>query len=360
MRGSEEKQVDAFSYVSMEDRILAKHPIRPFKKMVNEILSDMDTDLDGLYADSGRPSIAPEYLLRASILQILYSVRSERQLMDQIDFNILFRWFVGLSIDAPVWDHSTFTKNRDRLLESDIARLFFAKVVERARKKRFLSDDHFTVDGTLIEAWASMKSFQPKDNDGNKGSPGGGDRNPDVDFRGQARSNETHESTTDGDARLYKKSKGSESKLAYLGHVLMENRNGLAVDVEVTLAGGTAERDAAKTMVGRLEGRNRRTLGADKGYDAAEFAADLREMKITPHIAQRKGGKSVDGRTTRHKGYAVSQRKRKRVEEIFGWAKTVALIRKAKVRGIANIDWVFTMSIAVFNLVRMRNMEAEA
>ena len=363
MRGTEEKQIEAFSYVSMEDRIPERHPIRPFRKMVNEILKDMDKDLDGLYADSGRPSIAPEYLLRASILQILYSVRSERQLMDQIDFNILFRWFVGLGIDAPVWDHSTFTKNRDRLLESEIARLFFAKVVERARKKRFLSDEHFTVDGTLIEAWASMKSFQPKGGEGGKDGPGpqgGGDRNPDVDFRGQARSNDTHASTTDPEARLYKKTRGSESKLAYLGHVLMENRNGLAVDVEVTRAGGTAERDAAVTMVGRLGGRRRRTLGADKGYDAADFARELRERGITPHIALRKGGTSVDGRTTRHEGYQVSQRKRKRVEEIFGWAKTVGLIRKAKMRGKAKVEWLFTMSIAVFNLVRMRNLEAEA
>lgn len=358
MRGMEEKQIDAFSYVSMEDRIPAKHPIRPFRDMVNEILAGMDEDFDRLYAISGRPSIAPEYLLRASVLQILYSVRSERQLMDQIDFNILFRWFVGLGMDAPVWDHSTFTKNRDRLLESDIARLFFAKVVERAKKKRFLSDEHFTVDGTLIEAWASMKSFQPKGEDSAGPSSKGGDRNPDVDFKGQPRSNDTHESKTDGEARLYKKSKGSESKLAFLGHVLMENRNGLAVDVEVTLAGGTAERDAAELMAGRLKGRKHRTLGADKGYDAAGFADNLRELGITPHIAQRKHSKSVDGRTTRHEGYSVSQRKRKRVEEIFGWAKTVGLIRKAKVRGREKIDWLFTMCIAVFNLVRMRNLEA--
>lgn len=360
MRGVEEKQLDAFSYVSMEDRIPAKHPIRPFRDMVNEILERMDADFSRLYADSGRPSIAPEYLLRASILQILYSVRSERQLMDQIDFNILFRWFIGLGMDAPVWDHSTFTKNRDRLLESEIAQVFFAKVVERARKKRFLSDEHFTVDGTLIEAWASMKSFQPKGDDA--GGPGnqGGDRNPDVDFKGQQRSNDTHESKTDGDARLYKKSKGSESKLSYLGHVLMENRNGLAVDVEVTLAGGTAERDAAEMMATRLKGVKHRTLGADKGYDAADFADNLRGMGITPHIAQRKYSKSMDGRTTRHKGYAVSQRKRKRVEEIFGWAKSVGLIRKAKLRGRVRIDWLFTMCIAVFNLVRMRNLEAQA
>ena len=362
MRGSEETQIEAFSYLGMEDRIPPKHPIRPFRQMVNEILREMDKELDSIYADSGRPSIAPEYLLRASILQILYSVRSERQLMDQVNFNILFRWFVGLSMDAPVWDHSTFTKNRDRLLESEMSRLFFSKVVERARKKRFLSDEHFTVDGTLIEAWASMKSFQPKeDRDTPRDSDSqGGDRNPDVDFHGQTRSNDTHESKTDGDARLYKKSKGAESKLAYLGHVLMENKNGLVVDAEVTLASGTAERDAAKAMVGRLRGKKRRTIGADKGYDAAEFAAALREKNITPHIAARKGGKSVDGRTTRHEGYAISQKKRKRVEEIFGWAKTVGLLRKAKVKGKAKIDWLFTMCIAVFNLVRMRNLEAEA
>lgn len=361
MRGSEEKQIDAFSYISIEDRIPAKHPIRPFRQMVNEILKDMDCEFDAIYADSGRPSIAPEYLLRASILQILYTIRSERQLMDQIDFNILFRWFVGLGLDTQVWDHSTFTKNRDRLLESEVTKIFFAKVVERARKKKFLSDEHFTVDGTLIEAWASMKSFQEKESSGSKDDTTGGGcgKNPEVDFHGQERTNNTHESKTDTDARLYRKSKGSESKLAYLGHVLMENRNGLAVDVEVTLASGTAERDAAKEMAGRLKGRKRRTMGADKGYDASDFAEDLREMEITPHIAQKKNGKSVDGRTTRHEGYAVSQRKRKRVEEIFGWAKTVGLIRKAKVRGIAKVDWLFTMCIAVFNLVRMRNMEAE-
>jgi transposase len=361
MRGAEEKQIDAFSYVSIEDRIPARHPIRPFKTMVNEILRDMDSAFDELYATSGRPSIAPEYLLRASILQILYSVRSERQLMDQIDFNILFRWFVGLSIDAPVWDHSTFTKNRDRLLESDIAKLFFAKVVERAKRKRFLSDEHFTVDGTLIEAWASMKSFQAKDTPSNddKHGPSGG-RNPERDFHGETRTNDTHESKTDKEARLYKKSKGAEAKLAYLGHVLMENRNGLAVDVEVTLADGRAERRAALSMAGRIPGSRRCTLGADKGYDAQSFAEKLRELNITPHIASKKNGISVDGRTTRHDGYAISQRKRKRVEEIFGWAKTVGLIRKAKMRGKTKVDWLFTMCIAVFNLVRMRNMEALA
>lgn len=360
MRGMEEKQINAFCYISMDDRIPARHPIRPFKVMVNEILRNMDTDLESIYEDSGRPSIAPEYLLRASILQILYTIRSERQLMEQIDFSILFRWFVGISLDAPVWDHSTFTKNRDRLLQSDIARLFFSKVVERARKKKFLSDEHFTVDGTLIEAWASMKSFQPKNPEDPNTGGSEESRNPERDFHGEQRKNATHESKTDKEARLYKKAKGSESKLAYMGHVLMENRNGLAVDIEVTPANGKAERSAALKMASRLPGTRRLTLGADKGYAAKEFATELREMNITPHIARRKRGKSVDGRTTRHEGYAVSQKKRKRVEEIFGWAKTVGLIRKAKMRGQAKIDWLFTMSIAVFNLVRMRNMEAIA
>ena len=360
MRGFEEKQVDAFCYVSMEDRIPKNHPIRPMREMVNEILKDISAELDTLYAASGRRSIAPEYLLRASILQILYSIRSERQLMEHIDFSILFRWFVGLSLDAAVWDHSTFTKNRNRLLESEIANLFFCKVVERARRKKFLSDEHFTVDGTLIEAWASMKSFQKKDDSNKTNSDSGSAKNPSVDFHGETRTNDTHESRTDKDARLYKKSSGAESKLAFLGHVLMENRNGLAVDVEVTQASGTAEREAALTMMERLQGHKHRTLGADKGYDAAVFADDLREINCTPHIAQKKNGKSVDGRTTRHEGYEISQRKRKRVEEIFGWAKTVGLIRKVKMRGLEKVDWLFTMCLAVFNLVRMRNLETEA
>jgi IS5 family transposase len=267
---------------------------------------------------------------------------------------------VGISLDAPVWDHSTFTKNRDRLLQSDIARLFFSKVVERARKRKFLSDEHFTVDGTLIEAWASMKSFQPKNPENSNKGGSEGSRNPERNFHGEQRKNATHESKTDKEARLYKKSKGSESKLAYMGHVLMENRNGLAVDIEVTQANGKAERSAALRMASRLPGTRRLTLGADKGYAASEFATELREMNITPHIARRKRGKAIDVRTTRHEGYAISQKKRKRVEEIFGWAKTVGLIRKAKMRGRAKIDWLFTMSIAVFNLVRMRNLEAVA
>ena len=358
MRGKEDKQISAFSYINTEDRIPEKHPIRPIRKMVNEILVEMDDELNQLYAHSGRPSIAPEYLLRASILQILYTIRSERQLMEQIDYNILFRWFVGLSMDAPVWDHSTFTKNRERLMDSDIAGRFFALVVEKARKKQFLSDEHFTVDGTLIEAWAGMKSFAPKDKDHSDDDPETGGSNPDVDFRGEKRSNATHSSKTDPEARLIKKSRGSESKLAYMGHVLMENRNGLAVDVEVTLATGRAERNACLEMASRLDGRKRRTLGADKGYDAQEFGKNLRGMNITPHIAPRQHSRVIDGRTTRHKTYQISQRKRKRIEEIFGWAKTIGVIRKAKMRGREKIDWLFTMNIAVFNLVRMRNIEA--
>jgi transposase len=325
--------------------------------MVNEVLKSMDSDFDTLYADSGRPSIAPEYLLRATILQILYTIRSERQLMDHIDFNMLFRWFVGLNIDDAVWDHSTFTKNRDRLLESKTAKLFLAKVIDMARRKKFLSDKHFTVDGTLIQAWASLKSFQKKEAGEDKDGSEGGGKNPEINFHGEKRTNETHESKTDPEARLYKKSKGSEAKLAYMGHVVMENRNGLAVHTDVTLATGTAEREAAAEMVYELGGTKRLTLGADKGYYAEGFVRCLREMNVTPHIAQKEIGKALDKRTTRHKGYEISQRKRKRVEEIFGWAKTIGLIRKAKMRGLEKIGWLFTMSIAVYDLIRMRNME---
>jgi len=360
MRGMEEKQPEIFSYMSIEDKIPRNHPIRPFRAMINEILEGMDSDFDALYADSGRPSIAPEYLLRASILQILYTIRSERQLMEQIDFNIMFRWFIGLNIDDEVWDHSTFTKNRDRLLESEITKLFFSKVVERAKKKKFLSDTHFTVDGTLIEAWASLKSFQKKDDGAKPPEPPCDERNAEIDFHGEKRTNETHESKTDKEALLYKKGKGKEAKLSYMGHVLMENRNGLAVGVSVTKATGTGEREAAAEMLGNRGGTKRLTCGADKGYDTQDFVAELRKMNVTPHVAKKLIGKTIDGRTTRHKGYEISQVKRKRVEEIFGWAKTVGLIRKAKMRGLEKIEWLFTMTMAVFNLVRMRNIEAYA
>jgi transposase len=358
MRGTEKKQVEAFSYIHIEDRIPTKHPLRPIRGIVNDILKELSPVFDEMYARSGRPSIAPEYLLKASILQILYTIRSERQLMEQIDFNILFRWFVGIGLDDEVWDHSTFTKNRERLLDSEVSTRFFAKVIERAKRKKLLSDEHFTVDGTLIEAWASMKSFQPKENP--KDGDGGLGKNPEVDFHGETRTNDTHASTTDGEARLYKKSKGSESKLCYMGHVLMENRSGLAVGTEVTHASGMAERDAALSMIDELEGKKHRTLGADKGYDAEEFADALRSRGVTPHIAQRVRSRSADGRTTRHEGYRISQRIRKRVEEIFGWAKTVGIIKKVKVRGLERIDSIFTFNLAVFNLVRMRNLGAFA
>jgi transposase len=356
MRGDENKQPEIFSYTSVEERIPKNHPLRPMRLLVNQILKDMSTLFDTMYAVIGRPSIAPEYLLRGSIIQILYSIRSERQLMEQIDFNILFRWFVGLGMDDSVWDHSTFTKNRERLLASDVVNQFFLKVVKTAKKKKLLSDEHFTVDGTLIEAWASMKSFQSKETPPNEKDDTSG-KNPEIDFHGEKRTNETHESTTDKDARLYRKSAGSQAKLAYLGHVLMENRNGLVVDVEVTKASGTAERDAALAMTGRFSSKHHRTLGADKGYDAESFANELRANCITPHIAEKKNSKSVDGRTTRHEGYEISQRKRKRVEEIFGWAKTVGLIRKVKVKNLERVNWVFTFSMAVFNLVRIRNID---
>jgi len=358
MRGKEEKQPEMFSYMSIEERIPGKHPIRAFREMVNEILQSMDEAFNALYADSGRPSIAPEYLLRASILQILFTIRSERQLMEQIRYNIMFRWFIGLNMDDEVWDHSTFTKNRDRLLKAYITKLFFSKVLERAKKKKFLSDTHFTVDGTLIEAWASLKSFQKKEEGPRMPDPPGGRRNAEIDFHGEKRTNETHESKTDSEALLYKKGKGKEAKLAYMGHVLMENRNGLAVGVSVTKATGTGEREAAAEMIYELGGTKRLTCGADKGYDAKDFIKELREMNVTPHIAKKVTGKTTDGRTTRHEGYEISQKKRKRVEEIFGWAKTVGLIRKAKMRGMDKIDWLFTMCIAVFNLIRMRNLEA--
>jgi IS5 family transposase len=272
----------------------------------------------------------------------------------------MFRWFIGLNLDYEVWDHSTFTKNRNRLLESEITKLFFSKVVERAKKKQFLSDTHFTVDGTLIEAWASLKSFQKKEGEMKPPEGTEGGRNVEVDFHGEKRTNETHESKTDREALLYRKGKGKEAKLAYMGHILMENRNGLAVGVSVTQATGTGEREAAAEMINSLGGTKRLTCGADKGYDTQGFVTELRGMNVTPHIAKKAIGKTIDGRTTRHKGYEISQVKRKRVEEIFGWAKTVGLIRKAKMRGMEKIDWLFTMSIAVFNLVRIRNLEVYA
>jgi transposase len=346
-----------FSYVSPEERVPEKHPLRSVRRMTDEILKGLSAKFEELYSTTGRPSIAPEKLLRALLLQVLYTVRSERLLMEQLQYNLLFRWFVGLNMDEPVWVATVFTKNRDRLLEGEIASLFFAGVLAQARSADLLSDEHFSVDGTLIEAWASHKSFQRKDGSGK--APPEDPGNPTVDFRGEKRSNETHESTTDGDARLARKSGGHEAKLAYCGNVLIENRNGLVVDTELLQANGTAERDAALLMAERIEGTERVTVAADKGYDTKEFVREMRGMKVTPHVAQnhkRPGGSAIDGRTTRHAGYKVSRIKRKRIEEVFGWLKTVAMLRKTRHRGVDKVAWVFTFAAAAYNLVRMLNL----
>ncbi len=323
--------------------------------MVNAILADLSPEFAKIYSKRGRPSIAPEKLLRALLLQILFSVRSEPMLLEQLRYNLLFKWFVGLGMDDPIWDVSSFSKNRDRFLDGKISAKFFAAVVAKARSEQLLSDEHFTVDGTLIEAWASHKSFKPKDGDS---GPGDGGRNADVDFRGKPRSNDTHASTADPDARLYRKSKAAPAVLGYLGHALMENRNGLVVDTRVTHATGMAEREAALEMIKRRKRSGRpMTIGADKGYDAAAFVDDLRRLGVTPHIAQHtKRRSAIDARTTRHPGYETSQRKRKRVEEIFGWGKTVGPIRKVHFRGKALVTHLVQLTAAALNLVRMRNL----
>jgi len=346
-----------FSYLSPEERVPEKHPLRAIRGMTDEVLKGLSAKFKELYSATGRPSIAPEKLLRALLLQILYTVRSERLLMEQLQYNLLFRWFVGLNMEEPVWVATVFTKNRDRLLEGEIAGLFFAGVLAQARSADLLSDEHFSVDGTLIEAWASQKSFQRKEQ--SEKPPVDDPGNPTVDFHGERRSNDTHESTTDADARLARKSGGHEAKLAYCGNVLIENRNGLVVDTELLQANGTAERDAALLMAERIAGRQRVTVAADKGYDTQEFVREIRGMNVTPHVAQndkRRGGSAIDGRTTRHAGYKVSQVKRKRIEEVFGWLKTVGMLRKTRHRGVHKVGWVFTFAAAAYNLVRMRNL----
>jgi transposase len=362
MRGHDEHQEGMFSYISPEKRIPVDHPLRRLRTMVDAALKQMSPQFAGLYSRYGRPSIAPEKLLRALMLQVLYSVRSERQLMEQLGYNLLFRWFVGLSMEDVVWDVTVFTKNRERLLEGEVAEGFFEQVIAQARAMELLSDEHFTVDGTLIQAWAGQKSFRAKGKTGER-QPPDDPGNPTVDFHGEKRSNATHASTTDPQARLYKKSAGSEAKLSYLGHVLAENRNGLVVQAEVTLATGTAEREAALTMLEEETGGKRRvTAGGDKGYDTQNFAAEARQLSVTPHVAQnnRNRRSAIDGRTTRHPGYAISQRKRKRVEEVFGWLKTIGLMRQTRHRGRERVSWMFTLAAAVYNLVRIRNLTAEA
>jgi transposase len=357
MRGSDHQQSGMFSYTSAEQRVPKDHPLRAIRAMVDAALRRMGPQFDAMYAKVGRPSIAPEKLLRALLLQILYTVRSERMLMEQLDYNLLFRWFVGMNIDDPVWDVTVFTKNRERLLSADIAETFFTAVLAQARDRHLLSSEHFTVDGTLIEAWASHKSFKRKD--GSDQKPPDDPGNPTVDFHGDQRSNASHHSTTDLDARLARKGPGKEAKLSYAGHVLMENRNGMAVIGCVTLAEGRAEPKAALAMVEEIPGQHRITLGGDKGYDSKELVQELRDHGVTPHLAC-KQTTIIDERTTRHPGYLISQQKRKRIEEIFGWLKTVAGLRKTRHRGLAKVGWMFIFALAAYNLVRMRNLEAAA
>jgi transposase len=359
MRGDDRQPDAMFSYVSMEQRIPQDHPLRAMRTLVDACLREMSPRFTLMYARTGRPSIAPEKLLRAQLLQILYTIRSERLLMEQLDYNLLFRWFVGLNMDDSVWDATVFTKNRERLLAGDVARAFLEQVIAEARARHLLSDEHFSVDGTLIEAWASLKSFQRKDAAG--GPPPDDPGNPTVDFQGERRSNETHASTTDPDARLYRKGNGKEATLCHQGHALMDNRHGLVVDGLVTPPTGTAERETAVELLGRVPSNGRLTVGADKGYDTREFVAVLREMAVTPHVTQHTTNRAsaIDERTTRHRGYALSQRARMRIEEIFGWLKTVGLLRKTRHRGTARVGWMFVFSLAAYNLVRMRNLVAQ-
>jgi transposase len=358
MRGSDRRSGELFSFVDVEARVWRDHPLRSIRALANEALYALSGDFGTLYGSTGRPSIPPEMLLGAMLLQAFYSIRSERQMMERLEFDLLFRWFVGLGVDDPVWDHSTFSKNRDRLLDGEIAARFLSALLAQPRVKRLLSTEHFSVDGTLIEAWASMKSFKPKDEEANDtpadGDAGLRDRNADVNFRGEKRSNETHRSTTDPEARLYRKGSGQAAKLCFIGHGLMESRSGLIVDCRLTLVSGHAERLAALEMIEAHADRPKAiTLGADKGYDAADFVDDLREMNVCPHVAAKAGGSAIDGRTTRHAGYKKSQRIRKRIEEAFGWIKTIAGMRKSGFVGRARTDWAFTFAAAACNLVRL-------
>jgi transposase len=356
MRGDEDAQADVWSYIPLEQRVPADHPLRPLRTMVEVVLTELSPEFSRLYSRMGRPSIPPEHLLRALLLQVLYSVRSERLLMEQLDYNLLFRWFVGLKADARIWDATVFTKNRQRLLDGDIARAFFERVVAQARERGLLSDEHFTVDGTLIEAWASLKSFKSKDA---PPAPPNDPGNPTVNFHGERRSNATHASTPDPEARLFRKGDAHEAKLYYQGHVLMETRHGLAVDGSLTPATGFAEREQALALATGLP--TGATLGADKSYDTRDFVDGLRGLAVTPHVAQHttKRSSAIDGRTTRHPGYLVSQRERKRVEEIFGWLKMIGLLRKTRHRGVARVGWMFLFGLAVYNLVRIRNLVAQ-
>jgi transposase len=360
LRGKSTDQHSIFSYRSLEDRIPRRHPLRDIRKIVDKALNELSPVFDEMYAGVGRPSIPPEQLIRAMLIQVLFSIRSERLLMDELDFNLLYRWFVGLSMDDQVWDHSVFSKNRDRLLLHDVSDRFFDAIKEQAASKKLLSRDHFTIDGTLIEASASLKSFRPKD----EGSPdddppgGSGGRNAMIDFKGQKRSNETHASTTDPDARLARKGDGKEAKMSYAGHIMTENRHGLIVDAELTQANGTAETEAGLEMISRLPGLGRKTVGVDKGYDRRSFVEGARACNVTPHVARKKRHSAIDHRSTRHAGYAQSQRRRKLVEERFGWMKDIGGLRKLRHRGLKKVSWIFKFTAAVCNVVMMRRLLA--
>jgi len=358
MRGNDGKQGELFSYVSLESRVPANHPLRKMREMVDEALEGLGPAFDDMYSRMGRPSIPPERLLRALLIQVLYTIRSERMLMEQLDYNLLFRWFVGLGMDDEVWHPTTFTQNRERLLEQEISRKFFEQILGQARKRQLLSSEHFTVDGTFIEAWASQKSFKRKDKQ-DPPAPGSGGKNEKAEFQGEKRSNDTHASTTDPDARLMRKG-GEGAKLVHHAHVLTENRNGLVVATEVTLATGNVEAEIAPKLLARRGSQGPGTVGGDKGYDQRKFVQDAREAGLTPHVAQKvEPHTAIDGRTTRHPGYAVSQRRRKRVEEVFGWMKTVGFLRKTRHRGTKLVGWCFEFAAAAYNLVRMRTLLAQ-
>ena len=361
MRGEDVTQEQLFSTVHLDSFVPENHPIRSIREVFDEALGRLNWLFNLMYSEGGRVSIPPERLLRALLLQVLYTIRSERQLMEQMRYNLLFRWFVGLSVDDPVWSHSSFSKNRDRLLSHDVIPQLFEEVVGIARERQLLSDEHFSVDGTQIQAWASYKSFRPKQSD-DDGENGGG-RNEDQDFRGKSRKNDTHQSRTDPQSRLYRKGLGKEAKLSYLGHTVMENRHGLIVKARVSEATGTAERSTALSLLQELPGQRRKTVGGDKGYDTRNFVAQCRDNNITPHVAQhlsRCGGSAIDGRTSRHTGYAISQKRRKQIEEGFGWGKTIGLIRQVKARGVQRVDSIFQMTFIGFNLVRMNNLQGRS
>ena len=354
MRGADDQTSHMFSYLSPDARVRPDHPLREIRRITDAALTEISPQLEALYSDLGRPSIPPEQLLRALVIQVLYSVRSERLLMEEIDYSMLFRWFIGVNLDTPIWSPTTFSKNRERLLRGDIAGAFFAAVADQARAAGLLSDEHFTVDGTLLEAWASLKSFQPRDS----APPDDPDRsNPTVNFKGQRRKNDTHVSRTDPDARLYRKADGDKAVLAYLAHVLLDNRHGLVQGACATAADGFAEREAAQLLL-EASGRRRGTVGADKGYNVPKFVEAVRRLGFTPHVAEKAQYNAIDGRVTRTPGYAISQRKRKLVEQVFGWMKTVGLLRKLRHRGGERVDWIVTFTAATYNMVRIRRLLA--